>query len=438
MYLLRRPDAMLQDYIEHYWFVVDVAGGSVDVRVEVFVDARADLIFNFGAPYEREVIGGPVQQRAESNFDAQRLVPIRIRQRGRVRVCGVRFRLGGVSPFPGATLADWSGSTPRPEVVFGADAPRLEADLRAERDPDAAAARLDAFFLERLERFGPQTGFERALGLLHDSGGSARLPDVAATAGVSTRHMERLFARRLGLPPKTVARILRFQRALRILMDDPAVALGRLAADVGYFDQPHFIRDFTEFTGGVPRGYRGYYPPDAPTDFAPNVVVFLQDLPVRSIETDQNVNVRGGLNMADHWSGTGTPDDPWRLRTPPLSSEYTVYLDAAGEPGLLVCQVGSTRLTYLARAIDDLRDELVRHGDWMPLGAADEQKEAAPGTVEAWARSAGNPVGGWYGQKKGLRGRFAMYVPPVLEALGLVELEHNRRGNRVRALDGQA
>ena len=140
--------------------------------------------------------------------------------------------------------------------------------------------------------------------------------------------------------------------------------------------------------------------------------------------------------MADHWSGSGTPEDPWQLRTPPLSSGYTIYVDKQADPEVLVCQVGSTKLTYLARAIDDLHQELVRHGDWMPLGAADEQKDAAAGTVEAWARSADNPVGGWYGQRKGYRGRFGMYLPPLLEALGLVELEHNARNNRVRALSG--
>jgi hypothetical protein len=138
--------------------------------------------------------------------------------------------------------------------------------------------------------------------------------------------------------------------------------------------------------------------------------------------------------MAQHWSGTGTPEDPWKLMTPPLSSEYTIYRDGTADPPLLVCQVGGTTLTYLARAIDDLHAMLVENGEWVPLGAADEQKDAAPGTVEAWGRSKDNPIGGWYGQKKGLRGRFGMYVPPLLEALGLVELEHNARNNRVRAI----
>ena len=137
--------------------------------------------------------------------------------------------------------------------------------------------------------------------------------------------------------------------------------------------------------------------------------------------------------MTKHWSGKGTEDDPWKLKTPPLTSDFTMYKDPSADPPLLVCQVGSTKLTYLARVIEDLPAMLAKHGDWVPLGAADEQKDAIEGTVEAWGRSPENPVGGWYGQKKGYRGRLAMYVPPLLEALGKVELEHKPKNNRVRA-----
>ena len=133
-------------------------------------------------------------------------------------------------------------------------------------------------------------------------------------------------------------------------------------------------------------------------------------------------------------SGTGTREDPWTLTTAPGTSEYSMYRDETTDPPLLVCQVGSTKLTYLASAIDDLHAWLREQGDWVPLGAADEQKPAAEGSVEAWGRSESNPVGGWYGQRKGYRGRFGMYLPPLLEALGMVELEHNPRNNRVRAL----
>jgi hypothetical protein len=133
-------------------------------------------------------------------------------------------------------------------------------------------------------------------------------------------------------------------------------------------------------------------------------------------------------------SGTGTPDDPWQLTTAPGSSDYTMYRDEAGDPPALVCQVGTTTLKYHLSAIDDLHAWLNEQGDWVPLGAADEQKDAADGTVEAWGRSADNPVGGWYGLRKGYRGRFGMYLPPLLEALGLAELTHDARNNRMRAL----
>lgn len=132
-------------------------------------------------------------------------------------------------------------------------------------------------------------------------------------------------------------------------------------------------------------------------------------------------------------SGNGTPEDPWLLRTPPGTSEFTIHRDDTCKPAELVCQVGSTKLRYLARCIDDVPAMLQAHGDWMDLGSADESKQAKDGTLEAWARSADNPVGGWYGQRKGYRGRFAMYIPPLLEHLGLVELEHNPRNNRIRS-----
>ena len=133
-------------------------------------------------------------------------------------------------------------------------------------------------------------------------------------------------------------------------------------------------------------------------------------------------------------TGTGTKEDPWVLKTPPGTSEYTMYRDESAAPPAIICQVGGTQLKYQLRAIEDLHKMLKEHGDWMPLGGADEQKPAPDGSVEAWGRSESNPVGGWYGMKKGLRGRFGVYMPPLMEALGLVELEHNPRNNRMRAI----
>jgi hypothetical protein len=132
-------------------------------------------------------------------------------------------------------------------------------------------------------------------------------------------------------------------------------------------------------------------------------------------------------------TGSGTKDDPWILKTPPGTSDYQMWRDESADPPAIVCQVGSTQLKYHLSAIDDLHAMLRAHGDWMALGSADEQKPAAAGTVEAWARDGSNPAGGWYGLRKGYRGRFANYVPPVLEHLGLAEVEHGPRNNRMRA-----
>lgn len=130
----------------------------------------------------------------------------------------------------------------------------------------------------------------------------------------------------------------------------------------------------------------------------------------------------------------GTKEKPLVLKTPPLSSEYTMHVDQKDGQDVLVCTVGKTVLLYNMRIIDDLHHMLKQHNDWMELGSADEQKPAKEGTVESWGRSENNPVGGWYGLKKGLRGRVGMYIPPLLEALGLAEVTHEAKGNKMKAL----
>ena len=132
----------------------------------------------------------------------------------------------------------------------------------------------------------------------------------------------------------------------------------------------------------------------------------------------------------------GTKEDPWVLSTPPGSSEFTMYKDEQADPPTLVCTVGSTTLKYDFRAVADLHAWLAEHGEWVPLGSADEKKPAASGTVEEWGRSPDNPIGGWYGLRSGYRGRFGMYLPPLLEELGLAEVTHDARNNKMRAIPG--
>ena len=136
--------------------------------------------------------------------------------------------------------------------------------------------------------------------------------------------------------------------------------------------------------------------------------------------------------------GSGTKDDPWQLITPPGTSRYEMYRDESADPPTLVCRVGTTTLSYQLRAIDDLYQWLIAQADWVDLGGADEGKQAVAGTVEAFGRAADNPVGGWYGLRKGYRGRFGSYLPPLLEQLQLAELTHSPRNNRMRATPGRS
>jgi len=130
----------------------------------------------------------------------------------------------------------------------------------------------------------------------------------------------------------------------------------------------------------------------------------------------------------------GTKENPMGLKTPSLTSHYTMHVDQKDGKDVLVCTVGKTVLLYNMDCLNDLHEMLKAHGDWMELGSSDEQIPAKDGTVEAWARSENNPVGGWYGLKKGLRGRFGMYIPPLMEALGLAEVTHQAKGNNMKAI----
>ena len=158
-------------------------------------------------------------------------------------------------------------------------------------------------------------------------------------------------------------------------------------------------------------------------------------LPAEPILARLNSSITGNVpSWVQPRTAKGTAADPWALKTPPLTSAFTMHRDTIDGTDMLICTVGKTVLHYEYRCLKDLHAMLKAHGDWMELGSADEQKPAKPGTVEAWGRSPKNPVGGWYGRKKGLRGRFGMYIPPLMEALGMAEVEHNPRNNRMRAI----
>lgn len=278
MYSLRSPRETLRPYIEHYWFVHAPPGQPLDLTVDVFVDARADLVFNFGAPWTRTPHGGRARLVRGSVLDAQRLVPIKIRQAGQVVLAGARFHAAGLAAFVTASVHAWTGRVLPVEAVFGRGVARLSRALRESAgDADAQAALLDAFFAERLDvTDGKQTLWVLTSAIV-GAGGLLRMDELCRARGVSIRQLDRLFRAHVGVSPKTFARIVRFQSALAQLTRDPGCTLADVAARSGYYDQPHFVREFKRFAGAAPKHQIGYFPPEAPTDFSPNLVQFVQD-----------------------------------------------------------------------------------------------------------------------------------------------------------------
>ncbi len=278
MYTLKRPHETLQPYIEHYWFVYAPPGRTFELMVDVFVDGRADLVFSFGAPWTRTPVGGRARLVRGSVLDAQRLAPIQVRQKGRVVLAGARFRAAGLAAFVSAPVHAWTGRVVPVAAVFGRGVARLSRALdQAAGDDAAQAALLDAFFRERLDVTDGKRTLWSLVSAIVEAGGLLRMDDLCRAHGVPIRQLDRLFRAHVGMTPKTFARIVRFQSALAQLTCDPGCTLADVAARCGYYDQPHFVREFKRFAGAAPKDRVGYFPSEAPTDFSPNLVQYVQD-----------------------------------------------------------------------------------------------------------------------------------------------------------------
>jgi AraC-like DNA-binding protein len=278
VYTLQQPHETLQPHIEHYWFVYAPPGRQFDLSVDVFVDGRADLVFNLGVPWERTPIGGRTRKIRGSVLDGQRLQPIRIRQKGRVVLAGARFRTGGLAAFVSTPVHPWTGRVVPVASVFGRGVARLTRALdEAAGDAGAQAAVFDGFFRDRLDVTDGKRTVWSLVSAIAAAGGLLRIDDLGRARGVPLRQMDRLFRAHVGLSPKMFANIVRFQSALTLLTRDPGCTLADVAARCGYYDQPHFVREFKRFAGSVPKHQVGYFPSEAPTDFSPNLVRYVQD-----------------------------------------------------------------------------------------------------------------------------------------------------------------
>lgn len=278
MYRLSQPAPALAPFIESYWHVDATPDAPFALSVDVFVDGRADLIFNFGVGYERTAQGKATRRLQQSNLDAQRLMPIRITQRGAVQIVGVRFRAGGLMPFVPHSLHRFTGAVVQLPEAFGTRVVELERRLRAAAgDAPTQAAALDEWFLDAMDLTPSVEDTQALLQQIAAQHGVGRMEEIGRMLGHSQRTINRLFRRHVGFGPKTWAQIVRFQRALMQLTAVPTKPLSQLATELEYYDQSHLVREYRRFSGTTPGRHAGFFPSDAPTDFAPNLVQFVQD-----------------------------------------------------------------------------------------------------------------------------------------------------------------
>lgn len=273
MYLILPPHPSLAPYIDNYWFLNTQRPADDALREQIFVDVRADILFNFGAAYVRESADGTVTTLAASNVDAPRDQPVSVVQSGHVRLVGVRFKPGGLAAFVPMPVGHLLNLTAETGDVLGAVVHELESRLYDA--PTAAAQKilLDGFFLSRLSPPNKYTLAQAVIRRL-DAGDTTRIDQLAGEFGYSARTLDRVFTQVVGVPPKVYARIARFQRALALLTQP--IALTEVALAAGYFDQPHLTREFRALAGQTPERTRADLIARLP-DPAPNLVRFVQD-----------------------------------------------------------------------------------------------------------------------------------------------------------------
>jgi len=278
MYQIFFPARPLQPYIQVYWIVHGPTHQAATIRENIFVDGQADIIFNFGCAYQRQYLNqsGKAESLAVSNLDAQRDYPVAILQDGLIELVGVRFKPGGLGAFLSLPLHEISNQTIELKLAFGEAGVELENRLfDSVGDPAKRMALLDEFFLGRLVLTSPFAFARYVADYIEASFGTARMKQVSSEVGYSIRTVDRLFRQFFGFSPKFYARINRFQRALKLLSDDPQLDLTTLTLACGFYDQSHLTREFTDFTGLPPSTYRLFLLEKAAAP-PPNLVQFLQ------------------------------------------------------------------------------------------------------------------------------------------------------------------
>jgi AraC-like DNA-binding protein len=279
VYQIYCPAPGLRPYVENYWILQSVASDDQPLNEQIFVDGKADIIFNFGVPYQRTGQNGAANSIAYSNVDAQRTYPVTIAQAGAISLIGIRFAPGGLSHFIRMPMHELSNHVLGLDDAFGQGGKDLEDQLyEARADHERQIRLLDRFLMMRFDCAAEQRLLLHIAHYLRGRHGNASVMQIGDQFGYSVRSVDRFFRRYMGLSPKWYLRSLRLQYTLKVLSDEPSISMAELAFRAGYYDQAHFSKDFRVFTGQNPSEYRVKLFERRATP-PPNLVRFLQESP---------------------------------------------------------------------------------------------------------------------------------------------------------------
>lgn len=244
-YREHRPAPALRDAVQCYWTLRGTVDGAAPVRNRVLPDGCIDILFDLGE--------GADAGEAARVIGAMKSAEV-VWLRGSVDLLGVRFHPGGAPGFLAERAGGLTRRTAPLSALWGARAEETLERLRAAPLP-ARIALLDGI-LQGRRRTGARDEQILAAGrIIAASGGTVAVRAVQQALGVSARQLERRFEELVGVPPRFACKVARFQRAVELALHQPDIRLARLAAEAGYYDQPHFTREFKALAGITPTGF---------------------------------------------------------------------------------------------------------------------------------------------------------------------------------------
>lgn len=254
-YLEAHPSKSVAGHIKRFWTLEYDSAGDASEPETVLPDGCPEIVFNLSDRFRR-VDSDNHHVQPSTLFAGQMSRSITIRPTGRVRLFGVRFHPAGAFPLGGFPMHQLTDQIIGIECAIGRAGVELESRIWEAESFEQRTAAFELYFTRKLAAQRNEDAMAAyAAGLIADSGGSISISRLSGRIGVSERRLERRFRSRVGLSPKTLARIVRFQGVVRRIQSAETPNMLDAVHELGYFDQSHLIRDFREFSGDTPLGY---------------------------------------------------------------------------------------------------------------------------------------------------------------------------------------